>query len=140
MKKLIAIMATVVLLPTAAIAETFDEAFEMNRAMHGNGYTFTWSGEQFSTDHQEEVEARVDATKENAEGLIAKAKAHNAAVAKVGFEWKLTKGILKDAEAAVASGDYRKALNLAAQAKYHARIGLQQHAYAEKNWHLSVPQ
>jgi hypothetical protein len=61
-------------------------------------------------------------------------------VAKVGFEWKLTKGILKDAEAAVASGDYRKALNLAAQAKYHARIGLQQHAYAEKNWHLSVPQ
>jgi hypothetical protein len=37
MKKLIAIMATVVLLPTAAIAETFDEAFAMNRAMHGKG-------------------------------------------------------------------------------------------------------
>ena len=140
MKKLIAIVATVVFLPAAAMAETFDDAFDMNRAMHGKGYTFTWSGKQYSTDHLEEVEARVAATKENAEDLIAKAKAKNAEVAKVGFEWKLTKGILKDAEAAMVSGDYRKALDLAAQAKYHARIGLQQHAYAENNWHLSVPQ
>jgi len=140
MKKLIAIAATVVLLPvTAVAAETFNESFESNRAMYGNGHTFTWNGKQYSTDHQEEIEARVDATKANANSLIAKAKAANAEAAKVGFEWKLTKGILQKAEAAVAEGNYAKALNLAAQAKYHARIGVEQQAYADKNWHFSVP-
>ena len=139
MKKLIAMMA-VVLLSGVAMAETFDEAFEMNRAMYGKGHTFSWEGKDYSTNHPEETEASVEATKENADALIAKAKAENEEVAKVGFEWKLTKGIIKDAESASAEGDYRKALNLAAQAKYHARMGLQQHAYAEKNWQLSIPQ
>ncbi|SIS62231.1 hypothetical protein [Neptunomonas antarctica] len=148
MKKLIATLATVlatvlangIFLPTVAVAETFDEAFEMNRAMYGKDHSFSWTGKQYLTTHPEEVEASVEATKENAEDLIVKAKAKNAEVAKVGFEWKLTKGIIADADAAVTTGDYRKALNLAAQAKYHARIGLQQHAYAEQNWQLSVPQ
>lgn len=139
MKKLIAMMA-VVLLPAVAMAETFDEAFEMNRAMYGKGHAFSWEGKEYSTNHQEEIEASVEATKENADALIAKAKAKNEEVANVGFEWKLTKGILKDAESAAAEGDYRKALDLAAQAKYHSRMGLQQHAYAENNWQLSIPQ
>ncbi len=139
MKKLITMIA-VVLLSNVAIAETFDEAFEMNRAMYGKGHTFNWEGKAYSTNHQEEVEASVEATKENADALIAKAKAKNEEAAKVGFEWKLTQEIIKDAEAAAVDGDYRKALDLAAQAKYHARLGLQQQIDAEKNWHLSVPQ
>ncbi|WP_372741294.1 hypothetical protein [Neptunomonas sp.] len=139
MKKLITMMA-IVLLPNVAMAETYDEAFEMNRAMYGKGHTFSWEGKEYSTNHPEEVEASVEATKENADALIAKAQLENEAAAKVGFEWKLTKGIIKDAEAASAEGDYSKALNLAAQAKYHARLGVLQQIDAEQNWHLSVPQ
>ena len=139
MKKLITMMA-VFFLPNVAMAETFDEVFEMNRAMYGKGHTFNWEGKEYSTNHQEEVEASVEATKENADALIAQAKAKNEEAAKVGFEWKLTKGIIKEAETAAVEGDYRKALDLAAQAKYHARLGLQQQIDAEKNWHLSVPQ
>ncbi|WP_370278305.1 hypothetical protein [Pontibacterium sp.] len=86
------------------------------------------------------MEAAVAATNENALDLIAKAKAKNKEVAELGFEWRLTGGILTDAEKAVEAGDFRKALDLAAQAKYHARMGIQQHADAQKSWHLSVPQ
>jgi len=140
MKKMMVIAAALALTPVMASAETFQEAFESNRAMYGKNHNFQWNGKTYSTNHEEEVEAAVDATKANALDLIAKAKAKNKEVAELGFEWKLTGGILKDAEKAVEAGDFRKALDLAAQAKYHARIGIQQHAYAEKHWHLSVPQ
>lgn len=139
MRKLLALTA-VVLLPTTALAESFDQAFNMNRAMYGKNHTFTWNGKSYSTNHQEEVEASVEATQANAAALVEKAKAKNAEAGAVGFEWKLTKGLIKEAEAALADGEYQKAMNLAAQAKYHARIGIQQHEYAESNWHLSIPQ
>jgi hypothetical protein len=139
MKKIIA-TAAVILLPTMAVAETFDEAFEMNRAMYGKNHSFTWEGKQYKTLHEEEVEASVEATQANAEALIAKAKAKNEEVAKVGFEWKLTQDIIKSAEAALAEGSFQKAMDLAAQAKYHARMGLRQHDEAEKSWYLSQPQ
>jgi hypothetical protein len=90
--------------------------------------------------HEEEAEAAVKATKANAEALLAKAKAKNAEVAKLGYEWKLTRGILTNAQTAIDKGEYRKALNLAAQAKYHARMGIQQYHYAQANWYLAVPQ
>lgn len=140
MKKVMTIAATLVLAPGFVAAESFQDVFEMNRAMYGKNHTFEWNGKLFSTNHEEEVEAAVAATKENALDLIAKAKAKNKEVAELGFEWKLTGGILKAAEKAVEAGEYRKALNLAAQAKYHARMGIQQHAYTEKSWYLSVPQ
>ncbi len=140
MKKVIAITAALALAPTFAAAESFQEAFEMNRAMHGKNHVFEWNGNKYNTNHEEEVEAAVKATKANALDLIAKAKAKNKEAAEVGFEWKLTGGIIKDAEKAVEAGEYRKALDLAAQAKYHSRMGIQQHAYAQKHWHLSVPQ
>lgn len=140
MKKVITIAATLVLAPGFVVAESFQDVFEMNRAMYGKNHTFEWNGKQYSTNHEEEVEAAVAATKENALYLISKAKAKNKEVAELGFEWKLTGGILNAAEKAVEAGDYRKALNLAAQAKYHARMGIQQHAYTEKSWYLAVPQ
>ncbi len=139
MKKILA-TAAVILLPTMAVAETFDEAFEMNRAMYGKNHSFAWEGKQYNTLHEEEVEASVEPTQANAEALIAKAKAKNEEAAKVGFEWKLTQDIIKSAEAAAAEGNFQKAMDLAAQAKYHARMGLRQHDDAEKNWHLSQPQ
>lgn len=134
------IIAALALAPTFAVAESFQDAFEMNRAMHGKDHTFTWNGAQYHTNHEEELEAQVKPTKANAEALLAKAMAKNKEVGELGFEWKLTGGILKDAQAALDGGEYQKALDLAAQAKYHARIGIQQYHYAEKNWHLSVPQ
>ncbi len=139
-KTLIAAAAALTLLPGFAAAESFDEAFLKNRAMYGKGHVFEWQGNQYVTLHEEEVEADVAATADNAKMMIDKAKAKNKEVAELGFEWKLTGDILKSAEAALAEGDYRKALDLAAQAKYHARIGIQQHEYAQSNWHLSVPQ
>lgn len=139
MKKVITI-AALVLAPTFASAESFQEAFEMNRAMYGSGHVFEWNGNKYDTTHEEEVEASVKATKANALDLIGKAKAKNKEVAALGFEWKLTGGIIKKAEKASEAGDFRKALDLAAQAKYHARIGIQQHAYAQIHWQLSVPQ
>lgn len=140
MKKGLIIAAALAMAPTLATAASFQETFESNRAMHGNDHVFEWNGGKYHTNHEEEMEARVKATKANAADLLAKAKAKNAEVAKLGFEWKLTGGILKNAQKAIDEADYQKALNLAAQAKYHARIGIQQYHYAQKNWHLSVPE
>jgi len=133
-------IAALTLAPTFVAAETFQEAFEMNRAMYGSDHVFTWNGNQYHTNHEEEMQARVEATKANAEDLLAKAIAKNKEVNELGFEWKLTAGILQDAQTAIDAGEYQKALNLAAQAKYHARIGIQQYHYAQKKWHLAVPQ
>ena len=134
------LIAALAIASTFAAAESFQEAFEMNRAMYGPDHVFTWNGNQYHTNHEEELEARVKATKTNAEGLLAKAVAKNKEVGELGFEWKLTGDILKNAQKAIDNGEYQKALDLAAQAKYHARIGIQQYHYSEKNWHLSVPQ
>lgn len=139
MKKTL-IIAALALAPGLAAAESFQQAFENNRAMYGKDHVFEWNGANYHTNHEEEMEARVKPTKANAEDLLAKAKAKNKEVAELGFEWKLTRGILKDAKAAIKAGEYQKALDLAAQAKYHARIGIQQYHYAQKSWHLSVPE
>lgn len=140
MNKGLIIAAALALAPTFASAASFQEAFESNRAMYGNDHVFEWKGGKYHTNHEEELEARVKATKSNAADLLAKAKTKNKEVADLGFEWKLTGDILKNAQKAIDEGDYQKALNLAAQAKYHARIGVQQYHYSQKNWHLSVPQ
>lgn len=140
MKRMITLAAGVMLVSSLASAESFQSAFESNRAMYGKNHVFEWNGSRYSTQHEEEVEAAVKATRANALDLIAKAKAKNDMAAELGFEWKLTRDIIADAEQAVEAGEYRKALDLAAQAKYHARMGIAQHAHAEKHWHLSVPQ
>ena len=140
MRKYLIIAAALTMASSLATAETFQESFEMNRAMYGKGHSFTWDGKQYTTDHPEEVEAAVEPTKANAEALLATAIAKNKEVAELGFEWKLTRGILKDAQAAIDAGDYQKALALSAQAKYHARMGIAQYHDAENNWHKAVPQ
>lgn len=140
MKKTLLLSAAILLTPAWVMADTLQEAFETHRAMYGKDHTFTWQGKEYSTNHPEELEARVEPTQGNATALLELAKAENKKAASVGYEWKLTRGLLKNAEAAIKEGEYQRALNLAAQAKYHARIGIEQHAYAEKNWQLSAPQ
>ncbi len=140
MKKALIFAAALTLVPTFVAAESFEEAYLKARAMHGQGAVFEWKGNQYAAIHEEEAEADVAATAENAQMMIDKAKAKNKEVAELGFEWKLTRGIIKDAEAALTAGEYRKALDLAAQAKYHARMGIKQYHYAQSNWQLSVPQ
>jgi hypothetical protein len=139
-KALIATVAALTLVPTFASAESFNDAFLKARAENGKGYVFEWNGNKYVALHEEEAEANVAATADNAQKMIDKAKAKNKEVAALGFEWKLTGDIIKSAEQALADGEFRKALDLAAQAKYHARIGIEQHSYAQSNWHLSVPQ
>ena len=140
MNKGLIIATALAMAPTLVTAASFQDAFESNRAMHGNDYVFEWNGGKYHTNHEEELEARVKANKANASALLAKAKSKNKEVAELGYEWKLTGEILTNAQKAIDEGDYQKALNLAAQAKYHARIGIQQYHYAQKNWHLSVPE
>lgn len=139
-KALIAAVAALTLVPAFAAAESFNDAFNKARAMHGKGHIFEWQGNQYAAIHEEEAEANIAATANNAQLMIDKAKTKNKEVAKLGFEWKLTGDILKKAEQAKADGDFRKALDLAAQAKYHARMGIEQYHYAQSNWQLSVPQ
>ena len=139
MKKVM-ILCAAVLFSQVAVAETYQEAFNKARAMYGKGHEFQWQGKTYKTLHEEEVEAAVEATQANAQALLDKAIAANKKVAAVGFEWKLTGGLLKKSAQAIEAGDYRKALDLAAQAKYHARIGLAQYEYAEANWYKAVPQ
>ena len=66
-----------------------------------------------------------------AEQAIADAKAANAEVAAMGFEWRDTGEIIKQAEKALADGDNEKALDLANQALAQANDALRQ-AEAEK--------
>ncbi|MFW1677186.1 hypothetical protein ACFVYJ_05315 [Pontibacter sp. JAM-7] len=123
----------------AAEATSFAEAFESNRAMYGRGHQFVWQGRQYTTTHPEEREAEQPATLANATVLLASAKAKNSEVAALGFEWKLTAGILQAAETALLSGDYQLAMHLAAQAKYHARMGIRQAHHANQHWLDAVP-
>ncbi|WP_370278304.1 hypothetical protein [Pontibacterium sp.] len=52
MKKVITIAAALMLAPGFATAESFQDAFEMNRAMYGKNHTFKWNGKQYSTNHE----------------------------------------------------------------------------------------
>ncbi|MBQ0756790.1 MAG: hypothetical protein KBT66_09835 [Amphritea sp.] len=140
MKKALILVAALTLVPTFVAAESFENAYLQARAMYGPGAVFEWNGKQYAAVHEEEAEADIAATAENARMMVDKAKAKNKEVAELGFEWKLTRGIIKDAESALTTGEYRKALDLAAQAKYHARMGIKQYHYAQSNWQLSVPQ
>jgi len=61
-----------------------------------------------------------------AEQAIADAKAANAEVAALGYEWRDTSKIIKDAEAALADGDEDKALALANKALAQANDAIAQ--------------
>ncbi len=63
-----------------------------------------------------------------AEQAIADAKAANAEAASMGFEWRDTGTMIKDAQAAFDAGDYDKALDLANKALAQAELAQQQAA------------
>ncbi|MDP6191208.1 MAG: hypothetical protein QF872_10425 [Gammaproteobacteria bacterium] len=121
-------------------AQNFENLFNGQRALYGAGHSFIFEGKEYTTDHPEELEAAATATADNARVLLASAKSKQAEVKAIGFDWTLTKGILKSAEKALKKGDFHKAMQLAAQAKYHARMGLAQYHRAGQDWINAVPQ
>lgn len=66
-----------------------------------------------------------------AEQAIADAKASNAEAENVGAEWRDTDSMIKDAEAAMAAGDYAESIDLANQAQRQADNAIEQ-AQAEE--------
>ncbi|MCP4789044.1 MAG: hypothetical protein GY881_02275 [Gammaproteobacteria bacterium] len=140
MNKYLPLVAALVLSSSTVAAQSFEDVFNAQRALHGNGHAFTFEGEQYTTDHPEELEAAAPANATNAKALIASAKAMHAEVKAVGYDWTLTKGILKNASKALKAGDFQKAMNLAAQAKYHARMGVAQYHNSKQSWLNMVPE
>lgn len=128
------------LLPMLVLAsDEFTAVFELQRAMHGPGHQFEWQGQQYSTDHPEEIEAAVAATRTNAQALLAKAVARNNQVAALGNEWRYTRKLLAQGQTAIDQQQYRQALNLAARASYQARMALRQYHEVEASWMQLVP-
>ena len=126
--------------PNAVAAQSFEEVFNEQRALYGAGHSFIFAGKEYTTDHPEELEAAADANADNAKALIVSAKASHAEVKAIGFAWTLTNRIIKSAEQAFKKGNYDKAMKLAAQAKYHARMALAQYYRSEQDWINLVPQ
>jgi DNA polymerase III delta subunit len=131
--------ALAVTLAGSAFAETFDEAFERNRAMYGAGHTFTFDGKEYVTNYIEDELKAKPANAENAAALIDAAKAKYAESQELGFAWRDTSKYIKQAEEAAGAGEFQKAMDLAARAHYQARRGVEQAAYAEQNWIKAVP-
>ena len=139
MKKYLPLVAALVLSSGSVAAASFEDAFNGERALHGKGHTFTFEGKEYTTDHPEELEAAAEATEANAKALIASAKAKHKEVKAVGYDWTLTKGILKSADKALKAGKYQEAMDLAAQAKYHARMGIRQAERSAQDWVNMAP-
>ncbi|MCW9013321.1 MAG: DUF4398 domain-containing protein [Gammaproteobacteria bacterium] len=71
-------------------------------------------------------EADTVADQATAEQAIADAKSSNAQAKKMGAEWRDTGKIIKQAEEALAAGDYAKAIELANQAQRQAENAMKQ--------------
>jgi len=140
MKKIVTIAAVAALTASSlTMAQSFEEAFNMNRAMYGAGATFEWEGKSYNTSYIEEELASKPANKENAEALIAAAEAKYKEAQEVGFAWRDNSKYLKEAQDALAAGEFQKAMDLAARSHLQSRRGVEQAAYAEQNWILAVP-
>ncbi len=108
--------------------------------MYGKGHSFTWDGQTYITDHPEEVAAAAEANAANATKLLASAKAKYAEVMAVDFGWTLTKNLLKSSNKALEAGDFRKSMNISAQAEYHSRMGIAQYHQSQTEWIMAVPE
>ena len=140
MKKIITIAAVAALTASSlASAESFQSAWEKARALQGANGTFEWNGKTFNTMTVEESLASKPANAENAQALFDAAKAKYKESQEVGFAWRDTKKYLKEAKAAIAAGEFQKAMDFAARAHYQARQGVEQAAYADKHWIDAVP-
>ncbi|MFT5069424.1 MAG: hypothetical protein ACI9S7_001439 [Candidatus Paceibacteria bacterium] len=140
MKKTISLVAVLMMVSGGVAAQSFDDAFNSQRAMYGKGHSFTWDGQTYITDHPEEVAAAVEANADNAAKLLAAAKEQHAQVVALDFGWTLTKGLLKASAKSLADGDFRKSMDTSAQAQYHARMGIAQYHQSQAEWIMAVPQ
>ena len=140
MKKISLIVAAAAMsLSSLTLAQSFKEAFDMNRAMYGAGHTFEWNGKMFSTNHIEDALAAKPANKTNAEMLLSAAQAKYKESQEVGFAWRDTSVYIKEAESALAAGEFQKSMDFSARAHLQARRGVEQFEYAEKHWIDAVP-
>jgi hypothetical protein len=48
--------------------------------------------------------------------------------------------LLKASAKALAAGDFRKSMDISAQAQYHARMGMAQYHQSQKEWVMAVPE
>ncbi|MBR9827288.1 MAG: hypothetical protein GYB41_01330 [Oceanospirillales bacterium] len=141
MKKATMMLVAALALPVgAAQAETFEQVFNQQRALHGKGHEFTWQGETYKTFHAEELEAMAEPTQANAVALIESADALRLQSAAVGYEWRDPARYIKQAQAALAEGRFQHAMDLAARAKYQARLSLAQQKQVDASWYRAVPE
>lgn len=70
--------------------------------------------------------AKVNAAEVAAHAAIKKAKADNDSVREAGFEWNVTKKLIKKAEEAVAAGKFTKATAMAKKASRYTVYGFEQ--------------
>jgi hypothetical protein len=140
MKKTISLVAALMMVSGVVAAHPFNEAFNEQRAMYGKGHSFTWDGQTYITDHPEEVAAAVEANAANATMLLASAEAKYAEVLAVDFGWTLTAKLLKSATKALEAGEFRKSMNISAQAEYHSRMGIVQYHQSQAEWIMAVPE
>lgn len=124
----------------AAEPQTYQQAFELNRAMYGKGHLFTWQGQEFSTDHPEELDAQTPATRDKAKAMLHAAQVLNQRASELEYAWRMTAGLLEQAEQSLQAGEFRQCMNLAAQAHYQARMSIQQAEYNQQHWRDAVPQ
>jgi hypothetical protein len=140
MKKTISLVAALMMVSGVVAAHPFNEAFNEQRAMYGKGHSFTWNGQTYITDHPEEIAAAVEANAANATALLAAAKDQYTQVLAVDFGWTLTKNLLKSAGKALETGEFRKSMDLSAQAQYHSRMGIAQYHQSQAEWIMAVPE
>ncbi|MBV0933574.1 hypothetical protein [Marinobacterium weihaiense] len=132
--------AALALTATLAQAQTFEQVFNEQRALYGKGHEFTFEGQTYTTLHPEELEAMAEPNRANAQALIDSADALRAQSAEVGNEWRDPARYIKQARAALAQEQFQQAMNLAARAKYQARVSLQQYEHSRATWHNAVPE
>jgi len=140
MKKIATIAAVAALTASSlTMAQSFQEAFDMNRAMYGAGATFEWNGKSYNTNYIEEELASKPANQANAQALFDAAKAKLGEVRETGFAWRDNVKYLKQAKEALEAGEYQKSMDLAARSHLQSRIGLEQAETAKNEWILAVP-
>lgn len=72
------------------------------------------------------VETVSTGTSGEADSAISAAASANAKAKELGFEWRDTHNLIREAEEAAAAGDYAKAINLANEARVQAENAIQQ--------------
>lgn len=141
MKQATMMLAAVLALPVGVVqAQSLEQVFNQQRALYGKGHEFTFEGKTYQTYHPEELEAMAEANSVNAQALIDSAEALRLKSAELGYEWRDPSLYLQQARALLVEGKCQQAMDLAARAKYQARVSIAQYEDAEANWQRAVPE